>query len=89
MFQRKDESGIRAIQTGLQCCGLNSRRDRAWPFPSHDVDARACERTLGYTSRCADRWQRQEAVAASLIVLASLLNWILLVSNSITDTMMR
>ncbi|KIV86173.1 hypothetical protein PV11_01803 [Exophiala sideris] len=78
MFQRKDDAGIRAIQSGLQCCGLNSLHDRAWPFPSRKVDARACERTLGYTSRCADRWQRQEAVAAGLIALASLLNWTLL-----------
>ncbi|KAI1615548.1 hypothetical protein EDD36DRAFT_191295 [Exophiala viscosa] len=82
MFQQKDDAGIRAIQSGLQCCGLNSLYDRAWPFPSREVDARACERTLRYTSRCADRWQRQQAVAASLIVLASLLNWILLILSN-------
>ena len=89
MFQRKDDAGIRAIQSGLQCCGLNSLHDRAWPFPSREVDARACERTLGYTSRCVDGWQREQAVAASLIALASLLNWILMVSTSITNIMAR
>lgn len=80
MFQRKDDAGIRAIQNGLRCCGFNSLHDRAWPFPAHDVDVRACERTQGYTNSCADRWQRQESTVAGLTVLASILNWVLLVS---------
>jgi hypothetical protein len=80
MFQRKDDAGIRAIQDGLRCCGFNSLHDRAWPFPAHDVDVRACERTQGYTNSCANRWQRQESTVAGLTVLASFLNWVLLVS---------
>ncbi|KIX03976.1 uncharacterized protein Z518_07529 [Rhinocladiella mackenziei CBS 650.93] len=78
LFQNKDEQGIRAIQTALCCCGFNSLHDRAWPFPSRDVDAGACERTQGYTIRCADPWQRQESTAAALTALSSVLNWILL-----------
>jgi hypothetical protein len=80
MFQRKEDAGIRAIQDGLRCCGFNSLHDRAWPFPAHDVDVRACERTQGYTNSCANRWQRQESTVAGLTVLASILNWVLLVS---------
>lgn len=81
MFQRKDASAIRAIQDGLRCCGFNSLHDRAWPFPSRGVDAAACERTQGYTNPCADLWQGQESTVAALTILASVLNWILLVSR--------
>lgn len=80
LFRAKDDQAIRTIENSLRCCGLNSLHDRAWPFPSqnHQVDVRACERTLGYTSRCADPWRRQQQIAAGMIVLASLFNWILL-----------
>jgi hypothetical protein len=81
LFRAKDENAIRTIEQGLRCCGFNSLHDRAWPFPSHDVDARACERTLGYTVRCVDPWRRQQQVNAGLVVLASLLNWLLLVRS--------
>lgn len=78
LYSAKDES-IRVIEQTLRCCGLNSIRDRPWPFPARDVDVTACERTLGYTVRCRDPWQRQEQIAAGLVFLASLLNWIVLV----------
>lgn len=52
MFRSKNEASVRAIQNALRCCGYNSLHDRAWPFPSHDIDAQACERTQGYARRC-------------------------------------
>lgn len=83
LFRTKNEFAIRTIEQGLQCCGLNSLVDRAFPFPSatHGIDAAACERTLGYTRRCLEPWRRQEAVAAGLVALASLFSWIVLVSS--------
>ena len=70
---------IQTIEQSLRCCGLNSLHDRAWPFPGQGVDARACERTLGYTTRCVNPWQRQQQAAAGLVALASIFNWLLLV----------
>ncbi|KIW79213.1 hypothetical protein Z517_05825 [Fonsecaea pedrosoi CBS 271.37] len=78
LFRAKNEDAVRGIENALRCCGFNSLHDRAWPFPSHDVDVTACERTLGYTRRCVDPWRNQEQVAAGLLALASLFNWILL-----------
>lgn len=78
LYSAKDDS-IRVIEQSLRCCGLNSLRDRPWPFPARGVDATACERTLGYTVRCRDPWQRQEQIVAGLVFLASVLNWIVLV----------
>ncbi|OAG38000.1 hypothetical protein AYO21_07722 [Fonsecaea monophora] len=80
LFRAKNEDAVRGIENALRCCGFNSLHDRAWPFPSHDVDVTACERTLGYTRRCVDPWRNQEQVAAGLLALASLFNWILLVT---------
>lgn len=79
MFEHKDETSIRSIQNRLQCCGLNSIHDRAWPFPSRTSDARACERTQGYHRACGNLWRREEALAAGLTAVSSLLNWIVLV----------
>ena len=81
MFEHKDNS-IRTIQTRLQCCGLNSMHDRAWPFQSRNVDARTCERTQGYTVACGDMWRHEEVVAAALTAVASLLNWLMIVSQT-------
>lgn len=80
LFEHKDESSVRAIQTQLQCCGYNSMHDRAWPFPSRNTDARTCERTMGYTLACGGMWRHQEVVAAALVAVASFLNWLLMVS---------
>ncbi|EXJ65832.1 uncharacterized protein A1O5_11073, partial [Cladophialophora psammophila CBS 110553] len=76
LFRAKNEDAVRGIENAFRCCGFNSLHDRAWPFPSQDVDVRACERSLGYTRRCVDPWRNQEQVAAGLVALADLLNWI-------------
>lgn len=81
MFEAKNDRAIRNIQGTLQCCGLNSMHDRAWPFPSRGVDARACERTQGYTVPCGQRWRHEETIAATLVAVASFLNWLVIVSG--------
>ncbi|OJJ96006.1 hypothetical protein ASPACDRAFT_63999 [Aspergillus aculeatus ATCC 16872] len=35
-FHARDAATIRTIQDRLQCCGLRSVRDRAWPFKDRD-----------------------------------------------------
>jgi hypothetical protein len=82
LFRIKDENAIRTIEQNLRCCGLNSPQHMAWPFPSRDVDVRACERTLGYTTPCIQQWRKDQQVVAGLIALASLFNWLLLVRVS-------
>lgn len=81
MFETKDEVAIRSLQNRLQCCGYNSPRDRAWPFPSRTSDAGACERTQGYQRACGSLWRHEEGLAAVLSAISSLLNWAVLVSS--------
>lgn len=81
-FQYKDEEVIRSIQESFRCCGFNSMRDRAWPFPSRDTDAGACQRTSGFRTHCGPLWEDQLQVTARLCLMASVLLHLLLVSLS-------
>jgi hypothetical protein len=81
LFRTKNADAVRAIQGSLRCCGLNSMHDRAWPFPSNDVDARECERTQGWTVRCLDGWREQETTMAVLVAVASVANWAFVVGG--------
>ena len=82
LFRLKNEVVIRSIQNQLHCCGFNSMHDRAWPFPSRDVDARACERNSGFLTPCGPLWSRKVLLAAVLSAIAGILNFILLVRRA-------
>lgn len=79
-FQNKDEPVIRSIQESFRCCGFNSMRDRAWPFPSRDADAGACQRTTGFRTHCGPLWQDQLQLTARLCVMTGILVHVLSVS---------
>lgn len=69
MFHAKDAAGIRAVQEALRCCGFQSGRDMAWPFPGQGRDADACEvRFGGAAPRCLEGWEGQERVVGGLLV---------------------
>ncbi|KAF9878877.1 tetraspanin tsp3 [Colletotrichum karsti] len=53
MFAGKDESSIRRIQDSFDCCGLNSVKDRAWPFQG---DVR-CAQRFGRDTACIGPWR--------------------------------
>jgi hypothetical protein len=81
LFRTKNADAIRAIQSSLRCCGLNSMHDRAWPFPSNGIDARECERTQGWNVQCLDGWREQQDRTAGLVVVACVASWIFVVSH--------
>lgn len=49
MFRAHDARGIQGIQDAYDCCGLNTVKDRAYPFPPGKAD------------RCAARYERSAA----------------------------
>jgi len=81
-FQSKNEDAIRSVQSLCHCCGLNSMRDRAWPFPSHNVDATTCERTSGFSTACGPIWQEKLRATVTVSMTASILELLLLVRAS-------
>ncbi|KAF5525643.1 hypothetical protein CGCA056_v002685 [Colletotrichum aenigma] len=67
-FAGKDESAIRRIQDSLDCCGLNSVKDRAWPFRA-DVQ---CAQRYGRDTPCMGPW-REATIRNSSIDLGIVL----------------
>lgn len=52
MFRAKDAKSVRLIQDTLDCCGLNSVRDRAYPFGQPST----CPETYGRDRSCREAW---------------------------------
>ena len=80
LYQTKNERVVKEIQTQLLCCGYNSIRDRAWPFPARGVDATACERSLGFMTPCGPFLKEKMLVTNVISGFGSVLNFLLLVS---------
>ncbi|RDL36032.1 Uncharacterized protein BP5553_06644 [Venustampulla echinocandica] len=68
LYRSKNAEAIRRIQDSLNCCGLNSVRDRAFPFgsPSH------CDEVFGRSNSCFGEWRQQEQLHAGLLLLVAL-----------------
>ncbi len=59
MFASKDAATLRRIQDAFNCCGLNSVRDRAWPFAEDlagGIGGAPCADRFGRTQSCAAPW---------------------------------
>jgi hypothetical protein len=75
-FHTKDSRAIRTIQDGLQCCGLRSIHDRAWPFKDSTHGDNACELQFGYRRSCLDPWKETEQSIAWMVFTAAVLAFI-------------
>ncbi|KAH6971318.1 hypothetical protein EDB80DRAFT_101158 [Ilyonectria destructans] len=66
MFRAHDATGIRGIQDTFDCCGLNSVRDRAYPFPG--TTPSTCAKTYGRTLPCRGPWKSATKATAGGMV---------------------
>ncbi|TLS30960.1 hypothetical protein PpBr36_03852 [Pyricularia pennisetigena] len=58
MYSAHDGDGIRRVQDALGCCGFNSPRDRAWPFPhGRGGQQTRCDEAWGRTESCRAPWR--------------------------------
>lgn len=76
MFQAKDENAIRRIQDALNCCGLHSLKDRAWPFPSNQNDASICQSLTGRSQSCFGAWRKGEQEVAGMLLLVIIMAFV-------------
>ena len=74
LFRSKNEAIVVSVQNALHCCGYNSMRDRAAPFPSHEFDATTCEKTSGFSTHCALLWQDHIEKVEILNMVSGILN---------------
>lgn len=74
MWRTKDARSIRTVQDRLQCCGLRSQRDRAWPFPNSGGGAEhSCPVVYGYDRSCMVPWAQEQRRVATMIFFSILL----------------
>ncbi|KAK0751373.1 hypothetical protein B0T18DRAFT_485975 [Schizothecium vesticola] len=82
-----DADSIRRVQDALNCCGFNSMKDRAWPFPHgapEDGAGENCAEKFGRTVACREPWKRAMQGGAGLdgavvvaVGLLQVLSWVM------------
>ncbi|KAJ2904939.1 hypothetical protein MKZ38_006804 [Zalerion maritima] len=83
-WESKDAGKIRDIQDALGCCGLNSVRDRPWPFPQgQNPDLLACAHQFHRTISCASAWKTKmrtwAGVAFAIVLVVGVLQCLYLI----------
>lgn len=66
MYKAHNGRSIRRIQDALECCGLNSVRDRAYPFG--DRAPSTCAQTYDRSASCRVPWMRAMQTSAGIDV---------------------
>lgn len=77
LFSQKSADVIRRIQDRHQCCGFNSVRDRAWPFPDSSHTAVACSEAFGRERSCFGGWRQDEQITAGMLLLVAVVLFLL------------
>jgi len=72
MFRGKDSEDIRRIQDAFGCCGFNSPRDMAFPFPSQGHGADTCMVRYDRDTACVDAWRNEERKVAIMLLVIPL-----------------
>ncbi|RKU44755.1 hypothetical protein DL546_005634 [Coniochaeta pulveracea] len=77
LWSDHDSAAVRRIQDTWDCCGFNSIKDRAWPFPHKGSPQPDCATQWGRTIACGQPWggaMRQSAgLEFGIVVVVSLL----------------
>ncbi|KFZ07375.1 hypothetical protein V501_06512 [Pseudogymnoascus sp. VKM F-4519 (FW-2642)] len=91
LYRAKDADSIRRIQDRWACCGFNSVKDRAWPFPhgkdGEEFDAGQCKRIWGREIACGQAWGEEERRMAGVLVGVAVA--VFVVKVAILSTQMR
>jgi hypothetical protein len=66
LWTSHNSAAIRRIQDTWDCCGFNSVKDRAWPFPRKGNSQPNCAAQWGRTTACGQPWAEAMKQAAGL-----------------------
>jgi len=83
LFKSKNERKIRVIQDALDCCGLHSVFDRAWPFRNDAHASGNCVELSNRSQSCFGTWRRAEQINAGLLLLVAIIIFIVKVISII------
>ncbi|KAF2093245.1 hypothetical protein NA57DRAFT_61758 [Rhizodiscina lignyota] len=76
LFHTKNARAIKRVQDALNCCGLHSLMDKAWPFPTKHVSPDTCSKRYDRSNTCFAGWRAEEQKAAGMILLVVVLVFI-------------
>lgn len=72
LFSRKNGDRISKIQDAFTCCGLNSPRDMAFPFPDSQHESNACMVRYERDTSCMEPWRNEEQRVAIMLLVVPL-----------------
>lgn len=84
-FQHKDGRAIRDIQNRLECCGLRSAVDKAWPFPDKSHNINACKDRFGHDNGCFAGWAGLARNISSIFVAIGVVSLLIKASIGICE----
>lgn len=77
LYSNKDEGAIKRIQETHQCCGFNTVKTKAWPFPDKNHSADACAKLFNRQKSCLGDWRQDEQIFAGLLLFVALMTFAL------------
>ncbi|KAK3698916.1 hypothetical protein LTR37_016703 [Vermiconidia calcicola] len=69
LFKRKEVERIKRIQDTFSCCGFNSPRDMAFPFPDANHGSDACVVRYEREGACFEPWRLEETKVAIMLLV--------------------
>ncbi|KAJ8070698.1 hypothetical protein OCU04_001069 [Sclerotinia nivalis] len=82
-FSAKNEGKIKAIQDALNCCGLHSVFDKAWPFRKDVHGPGSCVDLTNRSQSCFGTWRQAEQINAGLLLIVAIVIFIIKVTSII------
>lgn len=83
LYNSKNGMAIGKIQDALDCCGLNSVKDKAFPF-QRDGHASTCAIDFGRSQTCFGGWRKAEQTTAGLLFLVAVITFLIKVLSIVS-----
>lgn len=76
LFEGHNADAIRRIQDAHHCCGFQTARHMAWPFPDNH-GANACRNMYHRETSCLGSWRHDQQIYAGLILLVAVASFLI------------
>lgn len=71
-YNNKDVKSIKTIQDALNCCGLKTLKEQAWPFSGEKTPANTCATMFNRHTPCFDPWSKKHQLSAGMFTAVAI-----------------
>lgn len=71
-YNNKDIDSIKTIQDALNCCGLKTLKEQAWPFASDKTPANSCATMFKRDTPCFGPWSKKHQLSAGMFTAVAI-----------------